>query len=264
MKQYTQNYQGFEVRCVEDENNVIWFVAKDILEAVGIKVTNSITKYISHIPEEWKGGSQITTLGGIQQIQCLTEEGVNFFLFRSDKPKALPMQKWIAGEVLPSLRKHGGYVVGQETMSKEEYLASALIMAKSVLDEKDGVIKEQSQQINVLSFMNASLEDKVKMLKPKEDFFDSVNHSVNAIDFKTFAGMLISQATKKPYGRNTLLKDLRNHGILNAKNQPYQQYAHYFDVITATKNNQLVTTTYVKPNGVTFISGKLKSIGLAA
>ena len=34
MKQYTQNYQGFEVRCVEDENNVIWFVAKDILEAV--------------------------------------------------------------------------------------------------------------------------------------------------------------------------------------------------------------------------------------
>ncbi len=64
MKQYTKNYQGFEVRCVEDEDNVIWFVAKDILEAVGIKVTNSITKYISHIPEEWKGGSQITTLGG--------------------------------------------------------------------------------------------------------------------------------------------------------------------------------------------------------
>lgn len=118
MKQYTQNYQGFEVRCVEDENNVIWFVAKDILEAVGIKVTNSITKYISHIPEEWKGGSQITTLGGIQQIQCLTEEGVNFFLFRSDKPKALPMQKWIAGEVLPSLRKHGGLTTVTEQLFK--------------------------------------------------------------------------------------------------------------------------------------------------
>ena len=38
------------------------------------------------------GSHQIATLGGIQQIQCLTEEGVNFFLFRSDKPKALPMQ----------------------------------------------------------------------------------------------------------------------------------------------------------------------------
>ena len=263
MKQYTQNYQGFEVRCVEDENNVIWFVTKDLLEALDINVSN-VTNKVKSIPDEWKGSHQIATLGGTQQIQCLTEEGVNFFLFRSDKPKALPMQKWIAGEVLPSLRKHGGYTVGQETMSKEEYLASALIMAKSVLDEKDGVIKEQSQQINVLSFMNASLEDKVKMLKPKEDFFDSVNHAVNAIDFKTFAGMLISQATKKPYGRNTLLKDLRNHGILNYKNQPYQQYAHYFDVITATKNNMLVTTTYVKPNGVTFISGKLKSIGLAA
>jgi phage antirepressor YoqD-like protein len=119
-------------------------------------------------------------------------------------------------------------------------------------------------QVNALQFTTSSLEQKVTSLEPKGDFYDAVNHAVNAIDFKTFAGMLISQATKKPYGRNTLLKDLRNHGILNYKNQPYQQYSHYFDVVTATKNNMLVTTTYVKPNGVTFISGKLKSIGLVA
>ena len=263
MKQYTQNYQGFEVRCVEDENNVIWFVAKDIVAAVGADITN-ISKAVSHVPSKWSTRYPIPTAFGEKNMQCLSEEGVNFYLFRSDKPKALPFQEWLAGEVLPSLHKHGGYIVGQEQMTKEQYLASALIMAKSCMDEKDGIINEQTIKINVLEFTLASTETKLQMLKPKEDFFDAVNHAVNAIDFKTFAGMLISQATKKPYGRNTLLKDLRNHGILNAKNQPYQQYAHYFDVVTATKNNQLVTTTYVKPNGVTFISGKLKSIGLAA
>ena len=73
MKQYTQNYQGFEVRCVEDENNVIWFVTKDLLEALDINVSN-VTNKVKSIPDEWKGSHQIATLGGTQQIQCLTEE----------------------------------------------------------------------------------------------------------------------------------------------------------------------------------------------
>ena len=256
MKQYTQNYQGFEVRCVEDENKVIWFAAKDIVAAVGADITN-ISKAISHIPSKWSTRYLIPTAFGDKNMQCLSEEGVNFYLFRSDKPKALHFQEWLAGEVLPALRKTGAYIVGEENMTEDQMIFAGYT---ALMRKCTGL----EAQVNALQFTTSSLEQKVTSLEPKGDFYDAVNHAVNAIDFKTFAGMLISQATKKPYGRNTLLKDLRNNGILNAKNQPYQQYSHYFDVVTATKNNMLVTTTYVKPNGVTFISGKLKSIGLAA
>ncbi|MBR8188796.1 hypothetical protein KDW82_06945 [Burkholderia vietnamiensis] len=58
-----------------------------------------------------EGANPILTPGGVQRVNCLSEQGVYFFLTRSDKPKALPMQKWIAGEVLPSLRKTGSYGV---------------------------------------------------------------------------------------------------------------------------------------------------------
>ena len=61
---------------------------------------------------------RIHTLGGEQELLCLSEQGVYFFLGRSDKKKALPYQMWIAGDVVPSIRKTGNYSVKQ--MSNEE------------------------------------------------------------------------------------------------------------------------------------------------
>ena len=262
METKINNFNGFDVRCVT-QDDVVWFVAKDIVEAIGA-AWNSVHS-TKHIPEKWKGVYPIHPLTGSanknpnpQDMVCLTEEGVNFYLFRSDKSAALPFQEWLAGEVLPSLKKHGGYNVGQELMSKEEYLSNALIVAKSVLDEKDGIISSQSEKINILEFANASYEQKLAMLKPKEDFYDSVNRATNKIDFKTFANKLISQATGKPLGRNTLLAQLRNLGILTTKNQPYQQFSHYFDVATYVANNQVVSTTFVKPNGITYLTKRLQ------
>ena len=51
----------------------------------------------------------MSTLGGIQKMLTFTEQGFYFFVNRSDKPKALPLQKWVAGDVLPSIRKTGSY-----------------------------------------------------------------------------------------------------------------------------------------------------------
>jgi prophage antirepressor-like protein len=55
------------------------------------------------VPEEWRGGNLISTLGGDQEMLCISEQGLYFFLARSDKPAALPFQKKIAGEVIPCL-----------------------------------------------------------------------------------------------------------------------------------------------------------------
>ena len=83
-----------------------WFVAKDVVEAVDAVWG---ARAIAHIPNEWKGVYRIHTPGGHQEMAILSEHGVYFYLNRSDKPKALPVQMWLAGEVLPSIRKTGTY-----------------------------------------------------------------------------------------------------------------------------------------------------------
>ena len=230
------------------------FVAKEIAMILGYSATGAMNKIID---EEDKFKHTIQNGTNYVNQSLITESGLYQAIFGSTKPEAKQFKKWVTSEILPALRKTGAYIVGEENMTEDQMIFAGYT---ALMRKCTGL----EAQVNALQFATSSLEQKVTSLEPKGDFYDAVNHAVNAIDFKTFAGMLISQATKKPYGRNTLLKDLRNNGILNAKNQPYQQYSHYFDVVTATKNNMLVTTTYVKPNGVTFISGKLKSIGLAA
>lgn len=93
-------------------NGEPWFVAKDVVESVEAKWHH---KAIAHIPEQWKGSDRITTPGGPQEMALLSEQGVYFYLARSDKPKALPIQMWIAGEVLPAIRKTGSYYVKHPT-----------------------------------------------------------------------------------------------------------------------------------------------------
>jgi prophage antirepressor-like protein len=83
------------------------FVAKDVAEALGYTWNGSAA--VAHVPEEWKGVSSVLTPRGTQEMVTLTEQGLYFFLGRSDKPKALPFQKWIAGEVVPSIIATGTY-----------------------------------------------------------------------------------------------------------------------------------------------------------
>lgn len=96
------------VRVIPDQNGEHLFVAKDVALALGYE-WNGVSR-IAHVPEEWRRVTSVVTLRrGEQEVLTLTEQGLYFFLGRSDKPKALPFQKWLAGEVLPALRKTGSY-----------------------------------------------------------------------------------------------------------------------------------------------------------
>ncbi|MBQ7220724.1 MAG: hypothetical protein IJS28_07080 [Synergistaceae bacterium] len=104
--------QDFTVRTTRDEDGTVWFVARDIAEALEYSEESiaSVNKLIANVPEIWKGRKRFPTIErGEQEMLCLTEQGVYFFLGRSDKPKALPYQMWVAGEVMPSLRETGTY-----------------------------------------------------------------------------------------------------------------------------------------------------------
>lgn len=76
-------------------------MARDVCAALDCTWSGS---RIAHVPEEWKRKATVATRGGKQQLTTLSEQGLYFFLARSDKPGALPFQRWMAGEVLPAIR----------------------------------------------------------------------------------------------------------------------------------------------------------------
>ena len=126
------NFQTNTIRTIA-ENGEIWFVAKDVAQALEYSSTN-MTTIFSAVPEEWKGSKPITTLGGNQKLLMISEQGLYFFLGRSDKPKALPFQKWLAGEVLPSIRKTGTYSL---TITKAQQGELATLIAERFPSGKD-------------------------------------------------------------------------------------------------------------------------------
>ncbi|MDE6735527.1 MAG: hypothetical protein K2J64_08690 [Desulfovibrio sp.] len=97
------------VRVLRDENGEPWFVAKDVALALGYEWNGKAC--IAHVPDEWRVVRTVLTTFGEKDTWCLSEPGLYFFLGRSDKPGALPFQKWLAGDVLPSLRKTGRYEI---------------------------------------------------------------------------------------------------------------------------------------------------------
>ena len=81
---------GFTVRTIKEEEE-IWFVAKDVMNALDYSITSTPAQLMQSVPEIWKGIKRIDTVNrGEQEMLCLTEQGLYFFLGRSDKKKALP------------------------------------------------------------------------------------------------------------------------------------------------------------------------------
>jgi prophage antirepressor-like protein len=119
-------YEGREVRTFIKDGEPQW-VIKDVAEVLEYPETtiSNTAKMVQHVPDEWKGRYPIPTPGGEQEMLCLSEQGLYFFLGRSDKPAALPFQKWIAGEVVPSIRKTGSYALPGRENIRPEFLLEA-------------------------------------------------------------------------------------------------------------------------------------------
>lgn len=120
--------KDFVVRTVIDADGTVWFVAKDIAQALEYPESslNQVNNLFKSVPEMWSAHKQIMVSsenGVIQgrEMLCLTEQGVYFFLGRSDKPKALPYQMWIAGDVVPSIHATGMYMTPQAKATTEAY-----------------------------------------------------------------------------------------------------------------------------------------------
>ena len=134
------NNGNFTIRTIQD-NGEIFFVAKDVAEALDYSeaTISNMEKTIAHVPEMWKGRERIPTPGGEQEMLCLTEQRLYFFLGRSDKKKALPYQMWIAGDVVPSIRRTGNYSIHNDNPA----LPSGVLEGTKLIFETAGIKDNQ-------------------------------------------------------------------------------------------------------------------------
>lgn len=228
------NYNGKEVRTIQKDGEP-WWVLKDVCGILGISKHRDTA---SRLDEDERGSVRVDTPGGEQEMTVVNESGLYNVILRSDKPEAKPFRKWVTSEVLPSIRKNGGYIANQENLTPEQIVANALIVAQNIISKKDKQIEQ---------------------MKPKAEFFDAVADSRTAISMNEVSKVL----GIKGYGRNNLFEFLRNNGILDRWNVPYQRYIDcgWFRVIEQKYTRQgepcVTTKTLVYQKGVDAIRKKI-------
>lgn len=145
------------IRTIE-QNGEPWFVGKDVAEVLGYSDTAQAIR--KHVEEEDKGVVEMTTPGGKQPLTVINESGLYSLVLSSKLPTAKKFKRWVTSEVLPAIRKHGGYVAGQEHMSDEELMAKALLMAQKTIADRDARI--------------SALQVEVAVAQPKAAYFDEL------------------------------------------------------------------------------------------
>ena len=212
------NNEEFGVIRTVTKDDKTYFVGNDVAKALGYSETAKA------IRTHCKGVSEmdIPTNGGVQTMKMITEGDIYRLVIKSKLPQAEKFESWVFDNVLPSIRKNGGYIENQEQMTPEQIVANALIVAQNIISQKERQIEE---------------------MKPKADFFDAVADSKTAISMNEVAKVL----NIKGYGRNNLFEFLRENKILDSRNVPYQRYVDngWFRVIEQhyQKNGEPIVTT---------------------
>lgn len=188
-------------------NDEPMFCLIDICKALEIKNATDVAKRLD--------GDELTRLNlgsRAGETNFITESGLYAVILRSDKPNAKKFRKWVTSEILPSIRKNGGYIAGQETMSDDELMAKALLVANNKIAERDKIIEQKQARI--------------EQMKPKEIFADAVSASHTSILVGDLAKLICQNGYQ--IGQKRLFVWLRDKGYLiksgSSYNMPTQRY----------------------------------------
>lgn len=143
------------VRTLE-ESGTILFCGKDAATALGYKSPKDAIS--AHCPGAVK--RRLPTPGGEQEMYFIPESDLYRLIFSSKLPNAEKFTDWVTGEVLPSIRKNGGYIAGQEELSPQELMAKALLVANKTLADREARISELTAQNQIMA--------------PKAEYFDAL------------------------------------------------------------------------------------------
>lgn len=240
---------------VAEINNEPWFVAKDISDVLEYRTSSDMTRILDEDEKMHLSREEVLT-----RIKCVTEinnKGMNFInesglysaILRSNKPEAKKFKKWVTKEVLPTIRKTGGYLGNAEEMTEEEIMAKALMVAQKTIENKNKIIEE---------------------LKPKAIFADAVSASHTSILVGELAKILKQNGVDT--GQKRFFEWLRDNGYLIKRkgsdyNMPTQKSMDQglFEIKETTINHSdghisISKTPKVTGKGQVYFINKLKPV----
>ena len=207
-------------------NNEPWFMGRDVCKALGY--VNNRKALMDHVDEEdKKDGVEIRdSIGRMQKGIVVNESGLYSLILGSKLDSAKDFKRWVTSEVLPTIRKTGGYVNNDE-MFINTYLPNAdeqtKIMFRSSLTairELNGKIDTLNGEIKKLDGQVSELGNKVEVMTPKAEYYDDVLQSEGLVSITTIA---------KDYGKSALWMNnfLHQHKVQFKQNNTWVLYAKH-------------------------------------
>ena len=142
------NFKGAALRTLTDEAGEPWFVLKDCMNILDLGNPTETVKMFDE--DEFSTAEVIDSIGRRQQAYVISEPGLYRLVMRSRKPEAKEFQRWVTHEVLPQIRKTGGYIPTSESDSDEDIMARAVLVAQKTIKQKNQQIIEQQSRIDEL------------------------------------------------------------------------------------------------------------------
>lgn len=164
---YGDNPEGepIEVRTECDENGVVWFVAKDITDAIGYKKSREAVR--DHVDPEDRSTTKIgqkgAGFGGAQSQITVNESGMYALIFGSTLPAAKKFRRWVTDEVLPSVRKTGGYISPTASLEQREELKRQISMDIEILQLAKGAVTDEWYTAQIARILNRGVTEESKM-----------------------------------------------------------------------------------------------------
>lgn len=186
--QVFNNTQFGSLRVINDEQGEPLFVAKDVCDALLLGRHQDSTRYLD---DDEKRVCLVDTPSGQQNMVAVTEAGLYTLILRSRKPEAKAFKRWVTHEVLPAIRKDGGYMVARKDETPEETMARAVLIAQATIERQNKQIEE---------------------MRPKAVFADAVSVSKSTILVGDLAKILRQNGFE--VGANRLFGILREQGYL--------------------------------------------------
>lgn len=248
--QVFKNEEFGEVRSIMIDGTP-WFAGKDISVILGY--SNPQKAIRDHVDDEDRTVNESFTVNGTMAT-LVNESGLYSLIMASKLPSARRFKHWVTSEVLPSIRKSGGYIAGQEDMTEAELLAKALTVARNIIDRKQALIDEARKDID--------------RMRPKEIFADAVSASRTSILIGDLAKLLKQNGYET--GQKRLFEWMRRNGYLikagASKNMPTQRAMdlRLFEVKEGTVVNpdgsiRTTKTTKVTGKGQVYFTNMLLS-----
>lgn len=190
------DFKGAALRTLTDEAGEPWFVLKDCMSILDLGNPTETVKMFDK--DEFSTTEVIDSIGRRQQTYIISEPGLYRLVMKSRKPEAKEFQRWVTHEVLPSIRKTGGYIPTSESDSDEDIMARAVLVAQKTIERKNQQLQAKDAQI--------------KVLEPKARFADAVAASDGTCLVGELAKML--RQNGMDIGQNRLFRLLQADGYL--------------------------------------------------